>query len=50
MALPGAQDFAVKRQVGAKSDIAWQFSLRFADQQGYDGYNQHPDHLGFATR
>lgn len=50
-AIPGVEDFAVKRQVSPKSDLTWQFSMRFADRGAYDGYDAHPDHRDFvATR
>jgi hypothetical protein len=47
--IPGVTDFIVKRQVSAKSDLDWQFSMAFADQAAYDAYNMHPDHLGFVA-
>lgn len=50
-AIPGVQDFTIRRQVSPKSDLAWQFSMRFADQDAYDAYNAHPAHVEFvATR
>lgn len=50
-AIPGVADFTVSRQVSPKSDLAWQFSMRFADQAAYDAYNAHPVHVEFvATR
>lgn len=50
-AIPGVGDFAVRRQVSPKSDLAWQFSMVFADQSAYDAYNSHPAHVDFvATR
>ena len=49
--IPGVEDFTVNRQVSPKSDLAWQFSMRFADQAAYDAYNAHPAHVEFvATR
>ncbi|HEX6358066.1 Dabb family protein [Actinophytocola sp.] len=49
--IPGVDDFTVRRQVSPKSDLAWQFSMRFADQATYDAYNAHPLHVEFvATR
>jgi hypothetical protein len=47
--IPGVTDFIVNRQVSAKSDLDWQFSMSFADQAAYDGYNTHPDHVGFVA-
>ena len=50
-AVPGVEDFVVRRQVGAKSPLTHQFSMRFADQAAYEGYNEHPAHVEFvATR
>ncbi len=47
-AIPGVTDFVVNKQVGAKSDLAWQFAMTFADRRAYDAYNNHPDHLAFV--
>lgn len=48
-AIPGVQDFAVSRQVGAKSAYRFQFAMTFADQAAYDAYDAHPDHRGFVA-
>ena len=48
-AIPGVTEFTINRQVSAKSDLAWQFSMVFADQDTYEAYNNHPDHVGFVT-
>jgi hypothetical protein len=49
--IPGVEDFTVSRQVSQKSELAWQFSMRFADQATYDAYNSHAAHVEFvATR
>jgi hypothetical protein len=48
-AIPGVQEFTVNRQVSAKSDFAWQFSMVFADQAAYDAYDAHPVHRGFVA-
>lgn len=47
-AIPGVADFVVNRQIGAKSDLNWQFSMVFADQAAYDAYNAHPEHVEFV--
>ena len=50
-AIPGVTDFVVNRQVSAKSDLAWQFSMVFADAEAYAAYDGHPAHRTFvATR
>lgn len=48
-AIPGVGEFTVNEQVSPKSDMAWQFSMVFADQGAYDAYNSHPAHVGFVT-
>lgn len=49
-AIPGVEDFAVMRQVSAKSPLAWQFRMRFADRAAYAAYDAHPDHVDFVAR
>jgi hypothetical protein len=46
--IPGVQKFERLRQVGKKNDYAFGFSMEFADQAAYDGYNIHPDHVAFV--
>ena len=48
--IPGVTDFVINQQVSPKSDLAWQFSMIFADQAAYDAYNVHPDHVAFVTQ
>ena len=47
-AIPGVQKFERLRQVSPKADFAFGFSMEFADQAAYDGYNSHPDHVAFV--
>ena len=47
--IPGVSAFTIRRQVSAKSDLAHQFSMVFADQQTYDAYNVHPAHTAFVA-
>lgn len=47
-AIPGVHDFRILRQVSAKSDLDFQFSMVFVDQAAYDAYDAHPDHVGFV--
>jgi hypothetical protein len=47
-AIPGVQKFERLRQVSRKADFAFGFSMEFADQAAYDGYNVHPDHVAFV--
>jgi hypothetical protein len=46
--IPGVQKFEQLRQIGKKNDYAFGFSMEFADQAAYDGYNIHPDHVAFV--
>ena len=47
-AIPGVEQFERLRQVSAKSDFSFGFSMEFADQAAYDSYNVHPDHVAFV--
>lgn len=47
--IPGVAEFAIRRQVSAKSDLTHQFSMVFADQRAYDAYNEHPAHTAFVS-
>ena len=47
-AIPGVQAFEQLRQVSPKNDYHFGFSMEFADQQAYSGYNDHPDHIAFV--
>ena len=46
--IPGVTEFQVNRQVSPKSELTWQFTMVFADQDAYDAYNTHPSHVGFV--
>lgn len=47
-AIPGVQRFEQLRQVSPKNGFRFGFSMEFADQKAYDGYNVHPDHVAFV--
>lgn len=47
-AIPGVEKFEQLRQVSPKNDYAFGFSMEFADQATYSGYNDHPDHVAFV--
>jgi hypothetical protein len=47
-AIPGVETFEQLRQVSPKNDYAFGFSMEFADQAAYSGYNDHPDHVAFV--
>lgn len=46
--VPGVARFEQSRQVSAKNPYALNFSMEFADQAAYDGYNNHPVHVSFV--
>jgi hypothetical protein len=47
--IPGVEKFEKLRQVSAKNDYAYGFSMEFADAATYQGYNAHPEHVRFVT-
>ncbi len=47
-AIPGVQKFERLRQTSPKADFDFGFSMEFADQAAYDGYNMHADHTAFV--
>jgi hypothetical protein len=47
-AIPGVEKFEQLRQVSPKNGYAFGFSMEFADQAAYGGYNDHPDHVAFV--
>lgn len=46
--IPGVERFEQLRQVSAKNDYDFGFSMEFADQAAYSGYNDHPVHVAFV--
>jgi len=47
-ALPGVKNFEIYRQINTKNPYAFYFSMVFDDQQAYDTYNDHPEHVKFV--
>jgi hypothetical protein len=46
--IPGVEKFEQLRQVSAKNNYAFGFSMEFADAAAYRGYDQHPEHVSFV--
>ena len=46
--IPGVEKFEQLRQVSPKNDYRFGFSMEFADQPAYDGYNNHARHVAFV--
>ena len=47
--IPGVKKFEQFRQISKKNDYQFGFSMEFADQAAYDGYNKHPKHVKFVS-
>lgn len=47
-AIPGVERFEALRQTSRKNNFTYGFSMEFADQAAYDGYDGHPDHVAFV--
>ena len=46
--IPGVEKFEQLRQVSPKNDYRFGFSMEFADEAAYRGYNEHPIHVAFV--
>ena len=46
--IPVVRDFQVFLQVSLKNAFQYGFSMVFTDQDDYDTYNMHPDHVAFV--
>lgn len=46
--IPGVEKFEKLRQVSPKNEYSFGFSMEFADQAAYRGYNDHPEHTRFV--
>jgi hypothetical protein len=44
----GVEKFEQLRQVSPKNDYSYGFSMEFADEAAYSGYNDHPHHVAFV--
>ena len=47
-AIPGVEAFELLAEVSPKNGYRFGISMEFADQQAYDRYNAHPDHIRFV--
>jgi hypothetical protein len=46
--IPGVGKFEQLRQISPKNNYRFGFSMEFADQAAYSGYNDHPFHVAFV--
>jgi hypothetical protein len=47
-AIPGVENFQAFRQVSVKNDYDYGFSMVFKDDEVYEKYNKHPEHVAFV--
>jgi hypothetical protein len=47
-AIPVVQNFQAFYQVSEKNEYQYGFSMVFANQEDYNTYNEHPDHVAFV--
>ncbi len=47
-AIPVVHNFEVLRQVSAKCEYDFGFSMEFENQEAYETYNNHPSHQAFV--
>ena len=46
--IPGVERFEQLAQVSPKNDFHFGYSMEFADQAAYQGYNDHPVHVAYV--
>ena len=46
--IPSVNNFECLRQVSEKNKYDFGLSMEFTSQEGYQAYNEHPDHLQFV--
>ena len=46
--IPSINNFECLRQVSEKNDFDFGLSMEFTSKEGYQAYNEHPDHLQFV--
>ena len=46
--IPGVEKFEQLKQVSPKNDFHFGYSMEFADQAAYQGYNDHPVHVAYV--
>lgn len=49
-AIPGVENFECLKQISRKNNFEFGLSMEFANQQLYDQYNNHPDHVAFIQQ
>ncbi|MEP6746461.1 MAG: Dabb family protein [Bacteroidota bacterium] len=49
-AIPGVEHFECLQQVSKKNKFDFGLSMEFANQDLYDNYSNHPDHIAFIEK
>ncbi|WP_339750996.1 Dabb family protein [Algoriphagus aquimarinus] len=47
--LPAVKNFASLKQTSSKNDFDYGLTMEFENQEEYNGYNIHPDHVSFVN-
>jgi Stress responsive A/B Barrel Domain len=47
--VPGVEHFELGREVSPKNAFAFGLVMEFADRDGYEAYNGHPEHVRFVA-
>ena len=48
--IPGVKDFQVLKQTSTKADFDFGFSMVFENEEAYQAYNNHPDHVRYVEQ
>ncbi|QHT71168.1 Dabb family protein [Rhodocytophaga rosea] len=48
VSIPGVERFECLQQISSKNKYTFGLSMEFANQQIYERYNSHPDHVAFV--
>lgn len=46
--IPGVIDYRIVREVSPKNDFEYGLTMKFACDEDYQLYNNHPDHIAFV--
>jgi hypothetical protein len=46
--IPGVENFEFMKQISKKNHFDYGLSMEFANQEAYDRYNNHPEHVAFV--
>jgi hypothetical protein len=48
--ISSVKNFERLKQISPKNNFTFGFSMEFENQEGYDFYNNHPDHVDFVQK